>query len=64
LDDLITPLNTCERVLDALRSYDERDEAIDALIAEIEAVRAGLIDALYGRSAADEPLTRERLATT
>ena len=57
---LLTPLNTCERVLDALRSYDERDAATDRLAAEIEEMRTALLDELYGTPAADEPLKRGR----
>lgn len=43
------PLETCERVLDALRRYDKRDAAIEALAADIERERARLLALLYGR---------------
>ena len=48
--NILVPLETCERVLDALRRYDERDAAIDVLIEDIEEARAGLLARLYGRS--------------
>jgi hypothetical protein len=44
----LVPLHTCERVLDALRRYDERDSAIDALEAEVERARERLLLELYG----------------
>jgi len=46
--DLHVPLRTCERVLDALRCYDETDAAIEGLIVEIERARALLLERLYG----------------
>ena len=44
----LVPLPTCERVIDALRRYDERDSAIDALQAEVERARERLLLELYG----------------
>jgi hypothetical protein len=48
---VLVPLRTCERVLDALRRYEERDAAVDALVAEIERVRSNLLSELYGKEA-------------
>jgi hypothetical protein len=48
---VLVPLRTCERVLDALRRYDERDAAVEALAAEIERARAKLLSELYGKEA-------------
>lgn len=46
--DIVVPLTTCERVLDALRRYEERDTAIDVLVADIERARTELLARLYG----------------
>jgi hypothetical protein len=51
--NILVPLDTCDRVLDALRRYDERDPAIEVLIEEIEEIRANLLAQLYGRAVSD-----------
>ena len=53
--NVLVPLRTCERVLDALRHYDMRDGAIDALVVEVERARSKLLVELYGEGVKYEP---------
>lgn len=47
MSKIVAALNACERVLDALRGYDRRDAAIEALIEEIVRARSHLLGQLY-----------------
>jgi len=48
---ILTALDTCERVLDALRRYERRDAAIDALVDDIIEARSELLTQLYAGAA-------------
>lgn len=48
MPNIVAALNACERVLDALRRYEDRDSATDALAREIEGARSALLARLYG----------------
>jgi hypothetical protein len=47
MSKIVTALNTCERALDALRGYDRRDAAIEALVNDIIRTRGDLLTRLY-----------------
>ena len=61
---MVSALNTCERVLDALRRYDRRGAAIEALVDDIIRARGDLLTQLDSGSPAPAPRRYSGSVTT